>query len=90
MSPASVSDRMLCDKSARDTTDSDKTLCDTAESDKTLCDKSAGEPIFASTPLVHKPLTNGHHRDVVDNRPAIDNNNDTLNGNVSGESNKYL
>lgn len=42
-----------------------------------------GVPIFASTPLVAKQLTNGH--DVVDNKRISENNNDTVNGNVNGE-----
>ncbi|XP_022829180.1 FERM, RhoGEF and pleckstrin domain-containing protein 1-like isoform X4 [Spodoptera litura] len=41
----------------------------------------AGVPIFASTPLVSKQLTNGH--DVVDNKRISENNNDTVNGNVN-------
>lgn len=44
----------------------------------------AGVPIFASTPLVARPLTNGH--DVVDNKRNSDNNNDTV-GTVNGNVN---
>ncbi|XP_075980728.1 FERM, ARHGEF and pleckstrin domain-containing protein 1-like isoform X2 [Anticarsia gemmatalis] len=61
-----------------DNTVSSASLC---MSPTSVYDRTAGEPVCASTPLVHKPLTNGH--DVVDNRPTGDNNNDTVNGNVS-------
>lgn len=61
-----------------DNTVSSASLC---MSPGSVCERPTGEPVCASTPIVHKPLTNGH--DVVDNTIKIENNNDTVNGNVS-------
>ncbi|KAJ8733732.1 hypothetical protein PYW07_014283 [Mythimna separata] len=65
-----------------DNTVSSASLC---MSPSSVTDNSiAGVPIFASTPLVARPLTNGH--DVVDNKRNSENNNDTvstINGNVN-------
>ncbi|CAH1643181.1 unnamed protein product [Spodoptera littoralis] len=62
-----------------DNTVSSASLC---MSPTSVADHSiAGVPIFASTPLVSKQLTNGH--DVVDNKRINENNNDTVNGNVN-------
>ncbi|XP_026726628.1 FERM, ARHGEF and pleckstrin domain-containing protein 1-like [Trichoplusia ni] len=66
------------DTSEEDNTVSSASLC---MSPTSVCDQSsAGPPICASTPLVAK-MTNGH--DTLDNKTNGDNNNDTLNGNVS-------
>lgn len=63
-----------------DNTVSSASLC---MSPTSVCDQTAGEPVCASTPIVHKPLTNGH--DVVDNKQTCVNNNDVVNGNVNGK-----